>query len=301
MNPARAHRQELPVEISEDVLTGWRCWFVLPEEGRLRPVYMRGLRWGPGHAQEATCARRMHPAPDEGCACGVYAVFHPLLLEEVQWLDQTPPDVERIPGVLVVGQVALWGKVVQHERGWRAQFAYPTHLYAFTHDEALVDGLRQDYQVPVTAGLEADRLWRMLPPRQVPTPKRRRRGRKLRREELLAITYSSRWPAALQQRLAAVLDDLAISDPKCLPARRPPDLSAAALAALSGRRAAAQRWLWGRLVRWHRLQVEQLRRQWTYTSTHLRRRQGRLERGALLSGRRLTASTIHRLRVTPGA
>jgi len=28
----------------------------------------------------------------------------------------------------VVGSVSLWGTVVEHERGWRAQFAYPARL-----------------------------------------------------------------------------------------------------------------------------------------------------------------------------
>ncbi|MGA8623076.1 MAG: hypothetical protein WB660_31690 [Candidatus Sulfotelmatobacter sp.] len=29
----------------------------------------------------------------------------------------------------VHGEVYLWGKVVEHERGWRAQFAYPKALF----------------------------------------------------------------------------------------------------------------------------------------------------------------------------
>jgi preprotein translocase subunit YajC len=29
----------------------------------------------------------------------------------------------------VHGEVSLWGKVVEHERGWRAQFAYPKTLF----------------------------------------------------------------------------------------------------------------------------------------------------------------------------
>jgi hypothetical protein len=29
----------------------------------------------------------------------------------------------------VHGEVYLWGKVVEHERGWRAQFAYPKTLF----------------------------------------------------------------------------------------------------------------------------------------------------------------------------
>ena len=33
-----------------------------------------------------------------------------------------------MPAVSAVGTVALWGRVIEHERGWRAEFAYPDRL-----------------------------------------------------------------------------------------------------------------------------------------------------------------------------
>jgi hypothetical protein len=36
--------------------------------------------------------------------------------------------LHRFPPLPVVGTVSLWGRVIQHERGWRAQFAYPDRL-----------------------------------------------------------------------------------------------------------------------------------------------------------------------------
>jgi hypothetical protein len=30
---------------------------------------------------------------------------------------------------MILGSIALWGKVIEHERGYRGEFAYPLHLY----------------------------------------------------------------------------------------------------------------------------------------------------------------------------
>jgi len=148
------------------ILTGWRCWTVLREEGLLRPIWKRGLIWKPRQPFEALCAGddtkfpnrvAVHPVPDKACHCGLWAVCHPMLLQEVAWdwkADET----------LVVGQVALWGRVIEFERGWRAQFGYPTHLYALTDDELLAQTLRERYQVPVAGGAAAWALERILPP-----------------------------------------------------------------------------------------------------------------------------------------
>ncbi len=59
--------------------------------------------------------------------------------------------------VMVVGEVALWGRVVVCERGWRAQYAFPTRLSLFAPpwhdgpDERLQEMYDQllDYRVPV--------------------------------------------------------------------------------------------------------------------------------------------------------
>lgn len=56
--------------------------------------------------------------PNFKCTCGVYAA----------------KTLERLRGCGysrfgVYGEVYLWGTVVEHERGWRAQFAYPKSLF----------------------------------------------------------------------------------------------------------------------------------------------------------------------------
>jgi preprotein translocase subunit YajC len=60
--------------------------------------------------------------PDElpylKCTCGVYAA------KSIEHLHQC--GYKKFG---VHGEVYLWGKVVEHERGWRAQFAYPKTLF----------------------------------------------------------------------------------------------------------------------------------------------------------------------------
>jgi hypothetical protein len=51
------------------------------------------------------------PAPDPGCACGIYALFEP----------SRPARRERL--ALVRGAVVLWGRIELHQRGMRAEFA----------------------------------------------------------------------------------------------------------------------------------------------------------------------------------
>jgi len=162
-----------PLERRVGVLLGWRCWSTDRSEGLLRPIVMRGLVWKPRQPHEALCPEEVHPVPSQACKCGLWAVCHPMLLNEVGWTNSPPQGVPKLPGVLVVGQVALWGSIVEHERGWRAQFGYPTHLYVLADDEDLAATLRERYIVPVTWGREAQILEQVLPPdlRRGPRPR----------------------------------------------------------------------------------------------------------------------------------
>jgi hypothetical protein len=112
----------------------------------------------------AICVEVGHPAPAERCNCGLYA----------------NPDREALrqhglclaPEAIVLGQVALWGKVVDDEASYRAEFAYPARLSLVVDSviddispETLLDELSV-YRVPVqaitldeaVAGMSADML-----------------------------------------------------------------------------------------------------------------------------------------------
>ena len=58
-----------------------------------------------------------HEAPQADCTCGVYAAKS---LAHLRTAGYTQYGIH--------GEVNLWGTVVEHETGWRAQFAYPKNF-----------------------------------------------------------------------------------------------------------------------------------------------------------------------------
>ncbi len=193
----------LPIEVSDEPLVGWRCWHVLPHEGLLRPIFKRGLVWKPRQVLEALCPEEPHEVPAVGCRCGIWTVCHPLLLDEIGWTAAPPPGTARLPGILVVGEVSLWGNILQHERGWRASCAYPRHLYVFTDDPMIAETLRERYGVPVEWGADAERLRRLLP-----TQAGEDQGEEETslRETLLDVLRTGLCPKALEELAGAALD-----------------------------------------------------------------------------------------------
>lgn len=89
---------------------------------------LNGEPWSPGRPIEARCrvapaARHVRLAgsanevPDGRCTCGVYAAKNIGHLRRLGY-----------EGYGACGEVYLWGRVVEHTLGWRAQFAYPKTL-----------------------------------------------------------------------------------------------------------------------------------------------------------------------------
>src|SRR5438128_10968600 len=84
---------------------------------------LNGERWHPGKPLAAGCrivsrhaevVQGTHDTPQADCTCGIYATQSP------EHLHRTGYDLRGI-----CGAVWLWGTVVEHKFGWRAQFAYP--------------------------------------------------------------------------------------------------------------------------------------------------------------------------------
>jgi hypothetical protein len=123
-------------------IVGWRVWRVDPSYRLLSTL--RDEVWEPGRSLAASCESR-HPAPDPACTCGVYAVRRPEQAQAYLVGRNNPEAVHR-----VLGQVALWGCVVECEQGWRAERAYPARLWVPDCPEAfeIAFGLGR-YGVPV--------------------------------------------------------------------------------------------------------------------------------------------------------
>ena len=98
-------------------ILAWRTWALTGHRDGtdllLRPVAGRSRPWKPMQPVEAGCKHaRLHAAPHVECTCGLHATHAPDILRRT-----------RCPAVL--GRAALWGRVIEHDHGYRAQFAYP--------------------------------------------------------------------------------------------------------------------------------------------------------------------------------
>jgi hypothetical protein len=108
---------------SIEPVIGWRAWALAPTpDGRpeLRPIIYAGERWPAGEPARAECpphASSGHHAPEADCSCGLYAV---------DGLDRLPAVTGR--DVTVIGSVSMWGTLIEHESGLRAELAYPDRL-----------------------------------------------------------------------------------------------------------------------------------------------------------------------------
>jgi hypothetical protein len=126
-------------------LRAWRSWYVREtEEGwRLFSIHY-GEAWPAERAIEAACYRSRyvsnanentharHAAPARDCLCGVYGAkeldqarqYFVASYSGCEMVPVTPDYVHR-----VVGQVDLWGRVIDCSQGYRAEIAYPAHLW----------------------------------------------------------------------------------------------------------------------------------------------------------------------------
>lgn len=71
----------------------------------------------------AKCRGFLAPA----CSCGIYAFKDPL--EAFVYLIKLRDSLLSMDVEVALGTVNLWGKVVECELGYRAQYAYPRHVY----------------------------------------------------------------------------------------------------------------------------------------------------------------------------
>ena len=102
-------------------MVGYREWVLIGDE-ILSPLARTPWEAGPMQAECLPSCRGARglwrrasahagPAPDPGCACGIYALFTP----------RRPGGRERL--ALVRGAVVVWGRIELHQRGMRAEFA----------------------------------------------------------------------------------------------------------------------------------------------------------------------------------
>ena len=119
-----------PIETRLGFVMAWRTWRVwLSSEGlSLHSVAAAPNlgEWQPLRPMEARCGyREMRPpacecdsCPSGDNKCGIYAY------------REAPSTVTHAMGI--VGRVAMWGTVIEHQTGYRSQYAYPIDV-AYGH------------------------------------------------------------------------------------------------------------------------------------------------------------------------
>jgi hypothetical protein len=142
-------------------ILGWRLWHVRPHGGdfRLESFTRHHVSWPSLSRLEASCAAHGFGAPAAGHECGIYAFKTRELAEELlrRYVgvrhcygreNEIPPPPRGRP--IALGSVSLWGRILERERGYRAQYAYPYELFLLNADDVIAQALRRLYAVDVS-------------------------------------------------------------------------------------------------------------------------------------------------------
>lgn len=87
------------------------------------------------------------------CTCGIWVYNDPeVAIEKAASFGDWVMNPVDLYSIVVAGQVSIWGKLVDHERGFRAQYAYPysVRVPSWVDDsDELAAFVRDEYQVDV--------------------------------------------------------------------------------------------------------------------------------------------------------
>lgn len=117
-------------------LVGWRAWKVcapLSSTGSYPTLssVILDTPWTPRREVSAEhnfdLGEKCIGLVGENCSCGVYAFRGSA--DALAYLVKVRDMLLGMSMEVAIGQVSLWGKVVECERGFKAQFAYPRHIY----------------------------------------------------------------------------------------------------------------------------------------------------------------------------
>jgi hypothetical protein len=165
---ARPYESVLPNDMIVMPVKAYRIWYVPIDQYEIRSWWMPVL-WEPCKRVEAECRnhltcvcseepfwaelkREWEGSTECTCNAGIYGwktfdqafEFYIDKLEDMHGLDSPEPTVNRI----AFGTVNLWGKVIECERGFRGQYAYPSGIFYTADNSRSIASL---YRVPLLA------------------------------------------------------------------------------------------------------------------------------------------------------
>src|SRR5262249_9494586 len=145
-------RSRVTPELVREPLLGWRAWRVIEHDGgpALTSWWMSTL-WPARHALESECGDHgAQPVADHMCGIHAYKARGPPIAYLARRHESGRRLTSRRPEhtlAVAFGRVSGWGRAVEHERGWRSQFAYPYELYLIAGDRGLALALAGRYAV----------------------------------------------------------------------------------------------------------------------------------------------------------
>lgn len=118
----------MPTEFSIGEVVGWRCWRKMHNDGKLRSAFVGNADWSGGAV--------IGGAPVTRIVAGVHAWK---TLRQAKWYARDvaiwPRSGRRPPFDVVIGKVLLWGDIIEHKKGYRAQYGRVeqiTHRLSYT-------------------------------------------------------------------------------------------------------------------------------------------------------------------------
>ena len=164
--PSTHRRESYPEAALEGVpdfvqpLIGWRAWKVwapLPGFDSC-PVFssvVLDTPWTPGRRFSAEhsfdLGAKCQGLLNLDCSCGVYAFLDPL--RAFVYLMKVRDRLLGMSVEVALGSVSLWGRVVECEMGYKAQYAYPSHIYLPASFARFLPNVNSAFGVP--AGIYA--------------------------------------------------------------------------------------------------------------------------------------------------
>lgn len=140
---------ELPDSI--EPILAIRAWNIFHDNGQyfLSSCFQYNIIWPRESKLSALCLSDdpwmssgiKHTAPIKDCDCGIYAIKKlPNEEELIPWDDKS-----------IIGLAYVWGKIIEGDKGYRAQFCKPAALLEDGKKETKV--LAQNYSVPLIKDL----------------------------------------------------------------------------------------------------------------------------------------------------
>ena len=141
-----AHGTRPGVRRSAEVIVGWRVWGL----STLGPSGMRSSGSAPLILTSTFMNSVWHPGNVMTACCGANILRHGIhafttSAEAVAYMGEGRKPIRH-----VFGEVSLWGRVVIHERGYRAEYAYPRRIFVpkmYCGSRDITSELRRSYGV----------------------------------------------------------------------------------------------------------------------------------------------------------